>query len=130
MRRFTILPVLLILLLVLATGCATSYATPTMSVMTTPTAGPTGGTTLTPAQTGDQVTIQNFAFDPIVLTVTVGTTVTWTNKDSAGHRPTFADFASGTLATGDTFQHTFDTAGTFDYHCSIHPSMTGKIIVK
>jgi plastocyanin len=63
--------------------------------------------------------------------VTKGATVTWTNTDSAPHTVT-ADggaFSSATLADGSTFSHRFTTTGTFAYHCAIHPSMTGTVIV-
>jgi plastocyanin len=79
-----------------------------------------------------QITIQNFAFSPATLTVPVGTTVTWTNKDSAGHTVTSDTGAwsdSGTLDTGKSFSFTFKKAGKFTYHCAIHPSMTATIIV-
>jgi plastocyanin len=78
------------------------------------------------------VEISGFAFVPSTLTVSVGTTVTWTNKDSVSHTVTSDDnlFDSGTLPTGATFDHTFDQKGTFEYHCSFHPYMTGKIIVE
>jgi plastocyanin len=66
------------------------------------------------------------------LTVSVGATVTWTNNDSVSHTVTSNDnlFNSGTLAKGATFQHTFNQKGTFAYHCSIHTSMTAKVIVE
>jgi plastocyanin len=78
------------------------------------------------------VDISGFAFVPSTLTVSVGTTVTWTNKDSVSHTVTSNDnlFDSGTLAKGATFEHTFNQKGTFGYHCSIHPSMTAKVIVE
>ena len=81
---------------------------------------------------GDAVTIQNFAFGPASLSVAAGTTVTWTNADSAAHTATADDgsFDSKSIAAGSTFSQTFDTAGTFAYHCSIHPNMTGTIEVK
>ena len=77
------------------------------------------------------VTIKDFAFDPGDLTVAKGTTVTWKNDDSATHRIKSGDgsFDSEDLKNGDSFEHTFDTAGTFDYICGIHPSMKGKITV-
>ena len=56
--------------------------------------------------------------------------ITWTNNDSATHTVAFADFNSGQLAPGATYTHKFDTAGAFDYHCSIHPSMTAKVTVQ
>ena len=75
--------------------------------------------------------IVNFAFTPANLTVPKGSTVRWTNTDSAAHTVT-ADsggFSSSTLADGGTFSHEFTTTGTFAYHCAIHPSMTGTVTV-
>lgn len=81
---------------------------------------------------GDAVSIANLSFEPAAITVSVGTTVTWTNTDSASHTVTADDgsFKSDTLATGATFSQTFATAGTFAYHCSIHSSMTGTVTVR
>jgi plastocyanin len=78
------------------------------------------------------VTIQGFSFDPGTLTITAGTTVTWTNRDNAGHTATADDasFNSGRLANGASFGQTFSTAGTYTYHCAIHPDMTGTIVVQ
>jgi plastocyanin len=79
------------------------------------------------------VSIVDFAFNPKTITVPVGTTVQWTNNGNAPHTVTSTSgspaFDSGTLNSGDTFRHTFTTAGEFSYRCSIHPSMTGKVIV-
>lgn len=81
--------------------------------------------------TSRSVTISGSAFSPATLTVTAGTTVTWTNNDSVSH--TIADddgiFTSGTLSRGQTYSHTYSDAGTFPYHCGIHPSMTGTVVV-
>jgi plastocyanin len=84
-----------------------------------------------PAAGAGAVTIKDFAFDPGDLTIAKGTTVTWKNDDSATHRIKSGDgsFDSKDLKNGDSFDHTFDTAGTFDYICGIHPSMKGKITV-
>lgn len=78
------------------------------------------------------VTIQNFAFSPATLTVKVGDKVTWTNKDSAGHSATADDgsFDTGVLAQGQSGSITFSKAGTYTYHCSVHPMMKGTIIVQ
>jgi plastocyanin len=83
------------------------------------------------AVAGDQVTIDNFAFAPATLTVKVGSTVTWTNKDEEPHTVAASDgsFHSPGMGTGATFTHTFSTAGTFDYVCSIHPMMHGTVVV-
>ncbi len=82
---------------------------------------------------GDAVTIAGFAFKPGTLTVKVGTTVTWTNKDSATHTVVWQDGSQGSgslKAGGAPYARTFDTPGTFAYACGIHPSMTGTIVVE
>jgi plastocyanin len=84
------------------------------------------------------VTIQDFAFDPPLVTVPVGTTVTWTNQDSAPHQivsdatPLFslgALFTSNQLLQGQKFSFTFNNAGTYAYHCGIHLFMKGTVTV-
>jgi plastocyanin len=84
-----------------------------------------------PAAGAGAVSIKNFAFNPGDVTVAKGTKVTWKNDDSATHRIKSGDgsFDSDDLKNGDSFEHTFDTAGTFDYICGIHPSMKGKVTV-
>ena len=96
--------------------------------------GPAGtaSTTASPAAVaGDAVTIDNFAFAPATLTVKVGSTVTWTNRDEEPHTVAATDgsFHSPGMGTGATYSHTFPTAGQFDYVCSIHPSMHGTVVV-
>jgi plastocyanin len=83
------------------------------------------------AQGGAAVSIVDFAFQPASVEVAAGSTVTWTNTGQAPHTVTADDgaFDSGQLAPGASFSQTFDTAGTFTYHCNIHPQMTGTIIV-
>lgn len=80
------------------------------------------------------VSIVDFAFTPKTITVPVGTTVRWINNGSAPHTVTSTSspraFDSGTLNSGDSFEFTFKTAGQFPYRCSIHPSMTGTVIVE
>ena len=90
-----------------------------------------GNQTQTPSG-GNSVNLQNFAFNPSTLTVKAGTTVTWTNSDSVAHTVTSdgGAFDSGNLAPDQTFSHTFNTAGTYAYHCNPHPSMKGTIIVQ
>ncbi len=77
------------------------------------------------------VTIKDFEFTPATVTIKVGDTVTWTNNGPSTHTVTADDgsFASGNLL-GDTFSHTFQTAGTFTYHCSLNRFMTGTVIVQ
>ena len=78
------------------------------------------------------VQIGNFTFKAQVLTVKPGTTVTWTNADDIPHTVTSNSgaFKSKVLDTGDRFSFTFAKAGQFGYFCSLHPHMTGTIVVK
>ena len=77
------------------------------------------------------VKIENFAFTPPVLTVKVGTTVTFENDDDIPHLVVAdnASFRSKALDTGDTYEFTFTKAGDFAYFCGLHPHMQGKITV-
>ncbi len=80
-----------------------------------------------------QVTINNFSFGPANLTIPAGATVTWINKDDEPHivvSKDGKDFKSPVLDTDEKFTHEFAQPGTYDYYCSIHPMMTGKIIVQ
>jgi plastocyanin len=80
------------------------------------------------------ITIDNFSFGPQILTVAPGTTVTWINHDEEPHTVVNAgnprQFKSGALDTDDKFTFTFDKPGTYEYFCSIHPHMTGTVVVK
>jgi amicyanin len=81
------------------------------------------------------VTINNFAFSPGAITVKAGTTVTWTNDDNVPHQIVAdaadqPDFKSDVLYTGQAYNYTFTKAGTFGYHCQIHPSMKATVIVE
>ena len=84
------------------------------------------------AQEANVVTIDNFSFTPKELTVAVGTTVKFVNHDDIPHTvvETNKMFRSKALDTDDSYSYTFATAGSFDYFCSLHPHMVGKIIVK
>jgi plastocyanin len=79
-----------------------------------------------------EVKIDNFSFGPATLTVPAGTSVTWTNRDDIPHTVVSTDgvFKSKVLDTDDKFSYTFSKTGTYPYFCSIHPKMTGKIIVQ
>jgi plastocyanin len=81
---------------------------------------------------GIEVKIDNFSFLPQDITVAPGTMVTWVNQDDIPHTVTStADlFKSKALDTDDKFSFTFDKSGTYEYYCSIHPKMTGKVIVQ
>lgn len=78
------------------------------------------------------VKIDNFAFVPQTVTVPVGATVIWTNRDDIPHTSVSTDgvFKSKVMDTDETFSYTFSKAGTYTYFCSIHPKMTGSVIVK
>jgi plastocyanin len=78
-----------------------------------------------------EVTIDNFSFRPQTITVVVGTTVTWTNRDDIPHTVVSDDgvFKSKARDTDEKFSYTFDKAGTYPYHCSLHPKMTGQVVV-
>jgi plastocyanin len=114
---------LLIVALVGLVGC-TSVAQPT------PATTPSSGSGSTGAGSATAVSIANMAFSPDQVTIKVGDTVTWTNNDSVPHTVTGSDFDSGQLAPGATFTHTFAAAGTFDYKCTIHPTMLAKVTVE
>lgn len=84
----------------------------------------------TPQQT--EVVIEGFAFNPAEINVPVGSTVTWSNQDSVTHTVTARDktFDSGNLPAGGTFNYTFGEKGTFEYSCTLHPNMDGKVVVE
>jgi plastocyanin len=86
----------------------------------------------TPNSALNEVIIQNFSFAPATLTVKAGTKVTWVNRDDEPHTAADTDkrFKSSTLDTGDKFSFTFNEPGTYNYYCTLHPKMTGQIIVK
>jgi plastocyanin len=79
-----------------------------------------------------EVKIDNFAFAPQRIVVQAGTTVTWTNADDAPHTvvSTTKLFKSSALDTADKFSFTFATPGTYEYFCSLHPHMTGTVVVE
>jgi plastocyanin len=88
-----------------------------------------------PYSRAETVTIDNFSFAPAQLIVPAGATVTWTNHDDVPHTVVAnpepkREFASPALDTDDHFSHTFTHAGTFPYFCSVHPHMTGTVIVR
>ena len=80
-----------------------------------------------------QIKIDNFAFSPTELKVSAGTTIEWINRDDIPHTVVSDDkttFKSKALDTDDKFSYTFTKPGTYSYFCSVHPNMTGKIIVQ
>ena len=138
--RIAILAALLVLLLAVTAavlaGCSSNSGSSTNN---NPYGGGTGGGGETGGGTTQSgtasVVMQNIAFNPSALTVTVGTMVTWTNDDSTNHTVTFTDISgvdSGTLTRGQTFSYTFTTAGTFHYYCKVHGAsvMSGTVTVQ
>jgi plastocyanin len=93
--------------------------------------GTGGGTSGTGVQGANEVLIQNMAFTPATITVNAGTTVTWTNKDAIAHTVTSDNglFNSGNIGSNGTYSYTFPAAGSFPYHCSIHTTMKGTVVV-
>jgi plastocyanin len=85
-----------------------------------------------PSAANAEVKIDNFVFGPDTLTVPVGATVTWTNKDDIPHTTVSTDgvFKSKVMDTDEKFSYTFAKAGTYPYYCTIHPKMTGKVVVQ
>lgn len=138
MNNFLVLSILGIILL---SGCTTQPTTTTISSSSSSSSSSatsssitttTSSATTTPSSLSASVLIQNFVFMPKSLTVKVGTTVTWTNQDSTTHTVTSdsgSELSSGGIAPTHTYSHTFAQTGTFNYHCSIHPSMTATVVV-
>jgi amicyanin len=83
-------------------------------------------------QTESAIAIDNFTFDPQRVTVKTGTSVTWTNRDDIPHAiaATGKLFKSKVLDTDNSYSFTFTTPGTYEYFCSLHPHMTGTIVVE
>jgi len=78
-----------------------------------------------------EVKIDNFSFGPATITVAAGTTVTWTNRDDIPHTVVSdGTFKSKAMDTDEKFSYTFAKPGTYSYFCSIHPKMTGKVVVQ
>ena len=90
-----------------------------------------GGACSSGGSSGNTVSISGYAFNPASLNVTTGTTVIWTNNDAVTHTVTSDSgaFSSGDIAPGQTYSYTFNQAGSFAYHCSIHTYMHGTVTV-
>jgi plastocyanin len=85
-----------------------------------------------PSATSKEIKIDNFSFEPQMVTVPVGATVTWINRDDIPHTSVSTDgvFKSKVIDTDEKFSYTFAKAGTYTYYCTIHPKMTGQVVVK
>ncbi len=148
--RLAALTVVAVLMIAACSGSSSSTppaaasvaaSTPSVAPSLAPSVAPSTAVSIAPSvapsaaatdATGDAVSIANFSFQPAAITVPVGATVTWTNNDSAGHTVTADDgsFKSDRLGSGATFSQSFAQAGTFAYHCAIHPGMTGTVTVR
>jgi len=122
-RACLVAGIILLIAACMVAGCSSGQA-PAAPASPQPSAG-----------SGNAITIKNFAFDPPALTVKAGTEVTWTNQDSAPHTIVSDTgspeaFTSRSFSTGQSYSFTFTRPGTYPYHCSIHPAMTGTIIVE
>ena len=120
--RLLISSALLIAILTILNSCSKSTAYDTPGTRPGPKDGPAT----------NEVWIQGMAFSPATITVSAGTTIKWTNKDSAPHTVTSDTgiFESASLSEGGTVSFKFNTVGTFPYHCSIHLGMKASVVVK
>jgi amicyanin len=111
-------------------GPPSPLATAMPSMSGTPPTAPATASAAKPAA-GNAITIRNFAFGPHVVTVKLGTTVHWANRDAEAHTVTSdtGAFSSPVLQPGVGYSFTFTKSGTYAYHCTIHPFMTGKVVV-
>ena len=121
----------------MSSGNMTANATTISDNMANNASAASGGNSVTIAP-GSSTPSNGKFFEPETLTVSKGSTVTWTNGDSTLHTVTSGsaesgnsgtEFDSSYLAAGKTFQHPFSTSGTFDYYCTLHPYMKGKVVV-
>jgi plastocyanin len=123
----------LIVMLTACGGGGGSGTTPTAATGTTPTSQPSGNTMAVSITVDSSGT---FTFSPTTITIKAGTTVVWTNTTGTSHTVTSDDgktfdsgIASPIAASGGTFMFTFNTPGTFAYHCQIHPFMKATVVV-
>jgi len=127
MRKFDLL--LILGVLAVASACANGYSTAAPSPVPAPVVAAGGTPVSIPAGAS---TLGTRAFAPDQVEIAVGGTVTWTNTDSVAHTSTSdqGSWDSGAVAPGGQFSSTYPTAGTFPYHCAIHPGMVGTITVR
>lgn len=117
-----------------AIACGSNYSSPSTSPSQTPAPTPApapGGPALAVTIPMGAEVLGNRSFAPDALDIAVGTTVTWTNTDSTSHTTTSnaSGWDSGIIAPGRQFSFAYQTAGTFPYHCAIHPGMVGTVVV-
>jgi plastocyanin len=119
---------------VLAIGCSGNYSSPTPAPSPAPSPvspSPSVPSAVVTIPRGAEA-LGRSAYNPAELTVDVGTTVTWTNTDVVSHTSTSDTngWNSGTIAPGGQFSFTVPSAGTFSYHCAIHPGMVGTVVAR
>jgi plastocyanin len=115
--------------LMFAIACGGGYSSPSSPTPSTTTPGGPSSPVAIPV---GATSLGNAAYAPDDLNVAVGTTVTWRNVDSVSHTSTsdVTGWNSGEIAPGGQFSAVFQTAGTFPYHCTIHPGMVGTVVVR
>jgi plastocyanin len=130
--RLVVLSAVVMLATACGGGSSTPAPTPTPTPTPTPAPTPAPGQSSTVSIPAGAQSLGNQAFVPDELDVAMGTTVTWTNTDTIAHTSTSdaSGWNSGTLAPGAQFSFAFQSAGTFAYHCAIHPGMVGKVVVR
>lgn len=128
MLSFRLGAVSAVLMAAIACG-SSSPSTPSPAPLPTPTPGVPSSSVAIPVGASS---LGNRAYAPDDLTVAVGTTVTWMNADSVSHTSTSdaTGWNSGAVAPGGQFSVPFQTTGTFPYHCTIHPGMVGRVVVR
>ncbi len=121
MRKYQFMYLLLIVSLGVLVGCSKDSSN-SYSMTPTPTPTPQPNT----------IAIANMAFSPATMTIAKGTTITWKNDDGVAHTSTSNSGAwdTGNISPGGSATTMFSTAGTFPFHCSYHPTMTGTIVVQ
>jgi plastocyanin len=127
--RLAVVSAILMFAIACGGGDATPPTTPSPAPSPTPTASGSSSSVTIPV---GAASLGNRAYAPDDLNVAVGATVTWTNTDSTSHTSTsdVTGFDSGIVAPGGQFSFAFQTAGTFPYHCAIHPGMVGTVVVR
>ncbi|MFA6215501.1 MAG: cupredoxin domain-containing protein [Patescibacteria group bacterium] len=127
MKKIKILLTVASIPLLLA-GCG-SVATPPAANTNTPAANANANTNIAPKQV--EVSITNFSFQPQTIEINAGDTVQWTNSDQTAHAVTIDNrIDTGDIDPGKTAKIKFNDKETINYHCRLHPSMTGTVIVK
>jgi plastocyanin len=140
MRTLSLVSLLIIVAAVLFAGCTQSQQLQPTPTTTAPEQTPAQlpassvNTPLSQASvSANTIAIKNFAFDPQTMTVKAGSIVRWENRDPVPHRIMFTDkteSGSDALSPSQSYSKKFDRAGRFSYYCTIHPDMTGTIIVE